>query len=393
MVHRSGQAQSYLRFSVQSNPPQSLQRPFDKPHHGPSSGSNGTDPPTLKYSADSSFNHTMFSTSTLTVLAALAAVVTPVFGHMEMGYNSVIGTDAGKSVATWAPGSTQTVSIGGTAVHGGGSCQLLLSFDGGHSFKVIQSVLGECPTTQTWDFTVPNDVPSGDAVFAWTWFNRLGNREMYMNCASVTISGGGGGGNQWRRDEDVYTNSTRRGVSFNSAPGPFLANIGNGCGTEEGGDVDFPNPGSEVLRRGGFSPRAPTGSCAGGSGPSKPEPSSAAPESSSAAPEPSSPSSNGGDWNQPSATNGGEWSQSSSAPAESSSSASFDDGKWHPSSSSAAPSPTISTPEWGNLHNNGTFTSTDSAAASPSPTKVKCNRKRRVRRHKKRMSHGQVGTF
>lgn len=389
----------------------------------------------------------MISSTAFTLVAALAAAITPAFAHMEMinpppwnsksnpntphddidysmtspldasganypckGYHSVLGTAAGKSVATWAPGSTQTVSIGGTAVHGGGSCQLLLSFDGGHSFKVIQSVLGDCPITSTWDFTLPTDIPSGDAVFAWTWFNRLGNREMYMNCASVTIGGG-----QQRRDGEVYTNSTRRGVDFNSAPNLFAANIGNGCGTEEGGDVDFPNPGSAVVRRGGFSPRAPIGNCAGGggsSGPSKPEPSSEpVPSPSASSPSGSAPSSttdgewsqprptDNGEWNKPSATNDGEWNKPSATndgewnkPAPSSA----DDGMWRPSSSAAPPSPSISAPDWGNWHNNGSSSAEPSAepsaapAPSPSSGKKTC---KRVRRHKRRMNHGKRGHF
>lgn len=28
-------------------------------------------------------------------------------------------------------------------------------------------------------FQIPSAAPSGEAVFAWSWFNRLGNREMY----------------------------------------------------------------------------------------------------------------------------------------------------------------------------------------------------------------------
>jgi hypothetical protein len=274
------------------------------------------------------------------------------------GYNSVLGTDAGKSVASWAPGSTQNIQLAGSATHGGGSCQLSLSYDGGRSFKVIQSILGGCPTTSGWDFQVPGDAPAGDAVFAWTWFNRLGNREMYMNCASVTIGGG-----KRRRDEESYDNSTlvARQASYNGGPDLFQANIGNGCGTEEGGDVEFPNPGPNVLRRGDFSPRAPTGSCAGGGGGgggSAPAPQPDQPEEPSAAPSPT---------------------------------VTFDDGMWHPDTTSAAATPSISAPDTGNWHQNGS--DTEGAAPEATPSKSKCNRKRRVRRHKKRLNHGQVGTF
>ncbi|MEU9803530.1 hypothetical protein [Streptomyces sp. NPDC051000] len=34
-------------------------------------------------------------------------------------------------------------------------------------------------------FRIPTDLPRGEAVVSWTWFNRVGNREMYMNVAAV----------------------------------------------------------------------------------------------------------------------------------------------------------------------------------------------------------------
>ncbi|CAK9785932.1 hypothetical protein CC85DRAFT_287531 [Cutaneotrichosporon oleaginosum] len=359
----------------------------------------------------------MFSSTTLATIAALAAAI-PVLGHIEMtnpppwnskhnpntpsanidysmtspldasgsnypckGYNSVLGTAAGNSVASWAPGSSQSIQLAGTAIHGGGSCQLSLSYDGGRTFKVIQSILGECPSIGSWNFDVPNDAPAGDAVFAWTWFNNLGNREMYMNCASVTIGGGG----QRRRDDESYSNATlvSRAASYNSAPEIFQANIGNGCGTAETYDVDFPNPGSNVIRRSSFRPHAPTGNCAGGGGSgsgsgsgSNPAPAESSASASSESSAPSAPAS------------------PVPSPSSTASSATFDDGQWRPDST-AAPAPTISTPDLGNWHNDGSASasaSSSSAAPEATPSKSKCNRKRRVRRHKKRLNHGQ-GTF
>jgi len=99
--------------------------------------------------------------------------------------------DADKPVSiTYTAGSTYNMSLHGTAVHGGGSCQLSLSYDNGESFKVIKSMIGGCPLTDTYDFTIPASAPSGDALFAWTWQNKLGNREFYMNCAAVNIVSG-----------------------------------------------------------------------------------------------------------------------------------------------------------------------------------------------------------
>lgn len=99
--------------------------------------------------------------------------------------------DADKPISiTYTAGSTYNMSLAGTATHGGGSCQLSLSYDNGQSFKVIKSMIGGCPLTDTYDFTIPASAPSGDALFAWTWQNKLGNREFYMNCAAVNIQSG-----------------------------------------------------------------------------------------------------------------------------------------------------------------------------------------------------------
>jgi hypothetical protein len=151
------------------------------------------------------------------------------------GYLKDVGTPAGKAVASWTPGQQQKVSISGGANHNGGSCQASFSFDNGKTWKVVHSWIGNCPVagTSDLDFTVPSDTPAGDAIFAWSWFNQVGNREMYMNCAVVTIQGAG---------------KKKRGstTSIQSRPDMFVANVGNGCGTTEGTDVMFPDPGSDV---------------------------------------------------------------------------------------------------------------------------------------------------
>ncbi|KAL6811063.1 hypothetical protein GGI42DRAFT_206889 [Trichoderma sp. SZMC 28013] len=148
-------------------------------------------------------------------------------------YHKLLGTPIGVSVATWAPGGSYSFSITGTANHEGGSCQVSLSYDKGQTFKVIHSYIGECPPKgdSSYQFTVPTDAPAGEALFAWTWFNQLGNREMYMNCAAVTIGAG--------KKRDAST-------PFSSRPDIFVANVGNGVCTWEGKDVQFPNPGPEV---------------------------------------------------------------------------------------------------------------------------------------------------
>lgn len=169
------------------------------------------------------------------------------------GHLSALGGPAGASVATWKAGSTQSFTIGGGAAHMGGSCQASLSEDSGKSFRVMKSYIGGCPVpNKAFTFTVPKEAMSGPAVFAWTWFNNQGNREMYMNCASVTITDGGSG----------------MGGLY---PYTFRANIGNGCSTEGGTDVVFPNPGKDVENV-STKTAPPIGDC----GPAGPEPVKAA---------------------------------------------------------------------------------------------------------------------
>ena len=158
-----------------------------------------------------------------------------------------------------AAGSTQSITFDGTAVHGGGSCQLAVTLDkeptAASTFKVIHSIMGGCPGvdggTETFDFTLPSDIPNGEATFAWTWFARLsGQPEMYMNCAPITITGGA---------DDTS--------SFEQLPDLFVANIETSqCKSPESKDLLFPNPGQSVVESPGASLEAPTGSDCGASG-------------------------------------------------------------------------------------------------------------------------------
>lgn len=74
-----------------------------------------------------------------------------------------------------------------------------------------------------------------------TWFNKIGNREMYMNCAPVTITNGGSG----------------LGTDY---PRTFVAQIGtNECTIPEGIAVEFPYPGLVVQRGDGNKSAPPKG--------------------------------------------------------------------------------------------------------------------------------------
>ena len=141
--------------------------------------------------------------------------------------------------------------------------------------------MGDSPDAEVpykYDFTIPKEMPEGEYVFAWTWFNKVGNREMYMNCASVEVTGGTG-------DEGFMS----------TLPDMFVANVGNGCDTPPNKDIEFPNPGNDVDRLNGktqafAAPTAPaclTGG--GGSGGDAPAPAPTAAPSSSSAPQQPAP--------------------------------------------------------------------------------------------------------
>ncbi|RMJ21511.1 hypothetical protein PHISP_07621 [Aspergillus sp. HF37] len=150
-------------------------------------------------------------------------------------------------------GELQTLKLMGSAVHGGGSCQVSLTTDmhptKDSEWMVIKSIMGGCPAkaegnlpgsiqsnVNSFDFTIPDGIEPGKYTLAWTWFNRIGNREMYMNCAPINVEGG----SAKRSEPDSKAISKR--YEF---PGLFVANI-NGCTTEHGVDVRFPNPGGVV---------------------------------------------------------------------------------------------------------------------------------------------------
>jgi hypothetical protein len=164
------------------------------------------------------------------------------------GSLSLLGTSQATPVATWTAGQTYQMTISGGATHLGGSCQAAVSVDRGKSFHVIKSFIGSCPTPDAKDssfsFKLPSDTPATDeGIFAWHWSNKVGNREHFSNCAVVKIQGGSGS----------------EGTPFGQRPAPFLANIGNGCATLPGVNVEYPDPGPDVERNGDSAP--PTGNC------------------------------------------------------------------------------------------------------------------------------------
>jgi hypothetical protein len=177
-------------------------------------------------------------------------------------------------------GSTQKMGFTGQAVHSGGSCQISVTYDeqpnAKSSFKVIHSIQGGCPARgvtgnagsdasavapDEYEFTIPDDIPNGKATLAWSWLNKGGNREFYMNCAPIEISGPEG-------SESALA----------ALPDMLVANIAPGgtCATTEGVDIEFPNPGKSVETNAGANLGPPTGQC-GASGNSSGSAGAAAP--------------------------------------------------------------------------------------------------------------------
>jgi|UniRef100_A0A0B7K994 hypothetical protein len=179
----------------------------------------------------------------------------------------------GSESNVYEQGSTHKLKLQGTAVHGGGSCQISITTDihptRESRWKTIKSIEGGCPARgqkgnmgndpfaedpYTYNFTIPEELATGDYIIAWTWFNKIGNREMYMDCGPLTVTGSGG-------DEDF----------FDTLPDMFIANIDNGCSTPQYYDIQFPNPGNDLEQLNGKTTAwaQPTGTaCFSAGGPS-----------------------------------------------------------------------------------------------------------------------------
>jgi hypothetical protein len=219
----------------------------------------------------------MFSKTTL--LLALAASAS---AHMRMKYPVPYGFDTLNNgplepadfpckqrpgvyevteMNQWNAGETQTVSFLGSAVHGGGSCQFSITTDPKPSessqWKVIQSVVGGCPSNvtgnlaenadgteaATFPVTMPKSIPDGQYTFAWTWLNKVGNREFYMNCAPIQVGSASG---------KASTASASEALS--SLPDMFVANLpSTECSTTAYEDFNYPDPGQSLVEGNGAS--------------------------------------------------------------------------------------------------------------------------------------------
>lgn len=108
----------------------------------------------------------------------------------------------------------------------------------GETWVVLHSYIGNCPPeeSEALKFRVPSDIPLGWAIFAWTWFPKMGPRDMYMNCAAVDI---------------VEGNALPEGerTVFANRPETFVADTDDrSCDIEAFYDVEFPDPGPDLTR-------------------------------------------------------------------------------------------------------------------------------------------------
>ncbi|KAL9102009.1 MAG: hypothetical protein Q9163_002785 [Psora crenata] len=176
-----------------------------------------------------------------------------------------------------AIGAPQTLKFHGSAVHGGGSCQISLTTDNpatkASKWMVIHSIVGGCPARNqvgnmpaadpnaagpdTYDYKIPDGIAPGTYTLAWTWYNRVGNREMYMNCANIKVTGGSSKRDTYDNETYAVPQLSERDTSF---PDMFIANTPtSNCVTQETMDLEFPHPGESVDKAGTHQLAPPTG--------------------------------------------------------------------------------------------------------------------------------------
>ncbi|KAJ1506532.1 hypothetical protein HMI54_002180 [Coelomomyces lativittatus] len=80
--------------------------------------------------------------------------------------------------------------------HKGGTCQFSISYDDAKTFVAFHQVVNDClnigdiPGKTKINVPIPNDLPGGNAVFAWTWITKSSETpEFYMSCSDVIIDG------------------------------------------------------------------------------------------------------------------------------------------------------------------------------------------------------------
>lgn len=92
---------------------------------------------------------------------------------------------------SYFPGSSINTKILIDDKHFGGHCQFSISTDG-KNFVTLKTIFNDCIMNRnTYQVTIPQDILPGLYVYAWSWVNREGNAEFYMDCADIEIKGNG----------------------------------------------------------------------------------------------------------------------------------------------------------------------------------------------------------
>jgi hypothetical protein len=184
------------------------------------------------------------------------------------------GTFSDEPGASVKKGSSFKLGFTGEATHSGGSCQVSINYDNpptkDSTFKVLHTIYGGCPglngtghvggdgggdaaavTPGEYDVTIPEDLPAGKATIAWSWMNKSGITEFYMNCAPITVEGEGGSES-----------------ALEALPNMFITNVAphTACTNPMGSDIEYPNPGTSVDSSFGPSLAPPEGDCSAQSG-------------------------------------------------------------------------------------------------------------------------------
>ena len=245
-----------------------------------------------------------------------------------------------------AIGVPQTLSFIGGATHGGGSCQVSLTTDlqptKDSKWMVIKSIIGGCPSSapgnlngdpastaaSTFQYTIPEGINPGEYTVAWTWFNHIGNREMYMNCGPMTVTAA-------KKKRYAPAPKSKRQSTF---PDMYAANLDGNCHSIDSADLVFPDPGADVQTAGNGPFAAATCNAGKGGMGAAQQPTGAVPAASGA---PSAPSAGGA---APTGFAGGN-GQYSQAPSSPTSAPQVVPVSLTPSSATSAPKSSNTTPQ------------------------------------------------
>lgn len=111
---------------------------------------------------------------------------------ITVGFNQGFckGKKRGPIVQKVKAGKNLRVDLKDNASHKGGHCEFSVSYDE-KNWVSLRTIKYNCLLRGfSFNVPIPKTMPNGRVVLAWTWINREGNREFYMNCIDLEITGG-----------------------------------------------------------------------------------------------------------------------------------------------------------------------------------------------------------